>query len=69
VVDPVMDDAHPRRVEPKQLDGAVADEAARDDHEPRPSNGPVVRERAKGALGAREEPRQVEVLEVVQRHD
>ena len=64
-----MDDPDPFRVEPEQLDRAVAHEGADHDHAVGAAHRAVPRNGAERALGAREEVRQVEVLEVEQRDD
>ncbi len=66
VVEPVVDHSHRCRLEPEQLDRACADEGARADDERSRARRAMVGERPEGAFAAREELRQVEVLEVVE---
>ena len=68
VVDAVVDDPDPAGRDPEPLDHPVADERRRDDDRLRRARRAVVGERAERPLAAREELRQIQVLEVLQRH-
>jgi hypothetical protein len=69
VVEPLRDDANPLRLDAEVLDRAAADEIADHDHTGCAAYRPVPGHPAKCLLAPREHGRQVEVLEVVQRHD
>ena len=66
VVDPEVDHPDPARVEAEQGDRAVADELADHDHAVGAAHGAVPGNVAKHPLLAREQIRQVEVLQVKQ---
>jgi hypothetical protein len=69
VVEPVRNDANAHAVDAEVPCDAVPDELARDDDASRGARSAVVVEGPERALRAREELRQVEVLQVVHRHD
>ncbi len=69
VVDRVRDDVDAPGIELEVLDGAPADELARDEDGGRPASGTVVGHASERPARRAEELRQVAVLDVVQRHD
>ena len=68
VVEPEWDDSDPGRIEAKPGEGALANELAHHDHAVCAANRTVPGDLAEKPLRAREHGRQVEVLEVVERH-